>query len=1068
MAAIVLAALAPAAPGFAKSTAWIGGNGDWNDAANWSQGIPALGDFVNLVTNDGIDHDVTFGTSPAIFNLHVDAHSGGLMTLSITQGLLAVQNEEGIGDFGRGALAVSGGSNTFDSSLRVGASTFPSQGTLSISNGGQVSGTTAGPGGSNFIYVGSDGASGTVSIDGAGSKLTTPGGLYIGRGDRTLSDGSSQPSTGNVTITHGGELSVAATTDDGIRSYIGENASVGVLTVDGTGSKFSTGGYLYVGSNGYFVDSVFRPGNGTLNVINGASVSALAARFEHGTQFIVGYGGGTGQINVDGSGSTLTARGEVHIGANYGVSGSDLHFSSGSLNITNGGQVLLPPSGDNRTTTFIGSEGATGAVTVDGNGSLFSAAQYLFIGNSRYSQDFTDDTGSVGALTVTGGAHASSLHTFVGSSGGSGTIHVDGIGSQMTVGAELQVGVDRSLNFDNNTTSPGVGAVTISNGGQLSTVSDVIVGSRGGEGSIVIDGSGSNLTVGGVLIVGGSSLYRNDVNFGDATGTVAVTNGGSLTTTGNVAIGGGGSFGTLTVSDAGSSWSHTGDVYVGTDADGNNGLGTLAISGGSVSVSGTLTMRDSINLTGGALSIGSLNITGYPPRFQWTGGALNITGSQGFTVDSTGLPGGGLSINSGKALGVGNTLTIANDTALTISGGALNAGSIVLNPGASLNFDSGSLNLTNSDLLIGAGGLLGSNLSLTSSRSLSVSGTTTLLNTATLSLDGGSFTTGAFDNSQGGTFVYHAGFISVLNDPQFVANHILGGSGGSTSIAAGSTVQTGSSLTTADNSAITINGGSFIVGGDLTLPNMNVLNVASGGNVNVSNSLLVGFQSTVNVTSGALSAQAVSVQDGGSFTNSSTITASESFVIHSGGFLQNDGTITAPSIHVEAGGLIIGSGTFIGDLVNDGRISVGVNDGEDHVTGNYTQTGSLHISIGGTTPITGFDHVLVDGTSLLDGLLDISLINGFVPTASDTFEFFNSQGAITGLFDNTPFVAGHYHYTFVDGSFDVLYADQSITLTNFEPLQTALPEPGSISVLAMGALMLLKRRRQRRRMTDAN
>ena len=75
-----------------------------------------------------------------------------------------------------------------------------------------------------------------------------------------------------------------------------------------------------------------------------------------------------------------------------------------------------------------------------------------------------------------------------------------------------------------------------------------------------------------------------------------------------------------------------------------------------MSVAGTLQVFGSgtINLSGGSLSVGTLANSG--GQFNWSSGALAITGASGLTVDnsSAGLLGSTLNIGTGQALSVPN------------------------------------------------------------------------------------------------------------------------------------------------------------------------------------------------------------------------------------------------------------------------------------------------------------------------------------------------------------------------------------------------------------------------------
>ena len=103
------------------------------------------------------------------------------------------------------------------------------------------------------------------------------------------------------------------------------------------------------------------------------------------------------------------------------------------------------------------------------------------------------------------------------------------------------------------------------------------------------------------------------------------------------------------------------------------------------------------------------------------------------------------------------------------------------------------------------------------------------------------------------------------------------------------------------------------------------------------------------------------------------------------------------------GGLLSGSGTVEGSVINAGHI----NPGDDvttailTITGDYTQTatGVLNIRIGGNDAGFGYDQLFIAGRATLDGTLNVSLVNPFVPMSGSTFQImrFNS---LSGMFAN--------------------------------------------------------------------
>ncbi len=136
---------------------------------------------------------------------------------------------------------------------------------------------------------------------------------------------------------------------------------------------------------------------------------------------------------------------------------------------------------------------------------------------------------------------------------------------------------------------------------------------------------------------------------------------------------------------------------------------------------------------------------------------------------------------------------------------------------------------------------------------------------------------------------------------------------------------------------------------------------------------------------------------------------------------------------------------FEGDLVNElGTLAPGVDGptGPTIVTGDYTQQGgaTLAIDIGGTSPGGTHDFVNIVGGGDLDGLLELSLMDGFVPSPADSFTVLAASSLI-GFFDN---VASGQRLDTLDGrgSFVVNYGigsafDESrVVLSDFEAAAT--------------------------------
>jgi len=153
-----------------------------------------------------------------------------------------------------------------------------------------------------------------------------------------------------------------------------------------------------------------------------------------------------------------------------------------------------------------------------------------------------------------------------------------------------------------------------------------------------------------------------------------------------------------------------------------------------------------------------------------------------------------------------------------------------------------------------------------------------------------------------------------------------------------------------------------------------VLHILPGGTVIVAQGLhLFGCCSEVHLAGGTLDAAAIT-------------RASKS----SGKFTWVSGTLH--------------TGAFEGDLLNQGgKLAPGHSAGFTLIQGNYTQqqAGAMEIEIGGTAQGTQFDFVNVDGDAQFDGMLQLKLINGFIPSASQILVVF-SAASVSGSFDNAP------------------------------------------------------------------
>ena len=524
-------------------------------------------------------------------------------------------NEAFIGESADGALTVDGGSQLYGP--RYDAEIGTQSGvTGKVDVNGLGSTWAALPGSSLGISVGY-GGSGTLNVSGGANVSAQGVQLGVLSGATGLSPSTAQvpalvgalsvggSGTGTMNITNGGSVSG----ETGTIAF----GSAGDVTVDGTGSKWTTNSELCVGYSG----------NATLNVTHGAMVTS-------GYAFVAQCLGSKGVVTVDGAGSTWKNAGDVSMGGNA------------SLSVTNGGSVSIGgafgPGGGGLNIDGGSVSDADGGVgvpfTIQGAGSTWSSSSNL---------------GVCSTLAVKGGAAVSSSIATIGGFQGSppgtaGLVTVDGTGSVFTASNGLNVG------------SNGNGALSVTNHGTISSANTVIGDCSGSAGSVTLAGTGSTWTNNGTLYVCGSATAT-----ANGYGILAINGGGTVTSgDGFVGYGPGGygaPIGTVTVAGVGSQW-NAGNLTIGSPQGYIAGLpapaGTLNITGGGAvnSTSATInggyaaivtvdgagsTWTNSGNLYVGNNHIGRLSITG---GGQVTNGNGNIGYNSGaigvVAVDGTG------------------------------------------------------------------------------------------------------------------------------------------------------------------------------------------------------------------------------------------------------------------------------------------------------------------------------------------------------------------------------------------------------------------------------------------------
>jgi len=368
--------------------------------------------------------------------------------------------------------------------------------------------------------------------------------------------------------------------------------------------------------------------NATLNVAFGSDVYARG--------FVVILGGG--QVNILGSGSTLTSVNSLYVGES----------GTGTLNVASGGQVVTLNMGR------LGQQGnSEGYATVSGANSQWLISSGLEVGGSGDGTLMIQNGGSV-AITGDDAPIAIGLNA-----GSNGTAIVTGAGSIWNADTtDLDVGYH------------GTGTLTIEAGGSVLNEFATIGREAGSIGNVTVTGAGSMWDANGFF----------DVGLGGE-GTLTIEAGGSVSS-GPTSIGYfDGSSGEVTVTGAGSTWT-TGDLLVGREGDGILNIAdgaTVVLPFGSANV-GTLTDTFATGLVavdglgstfsvGGDLTIrfGGLRVFG--GGVVSVGGVLSIERNGPFvsSVRGNGTLAGNLVVNRGLVL-PGSSPSDLSSGALAVDG----------------------------------------------------------------------------------------------------------------------------------------------------------------------------------------------------------------------------------------------------------------------------------------------------------------------------------------------------------------------------------------------------------------
>ena len=839
---------------------------------------------------------------------------------------------------------------------------------------------------------------GTVNANTSGQTLTLQ--PIAGTNTKTMeATNGAQLELYQSSWTNTGGTITAATGSDVL--LYGTTVTGGTLATSGTGviyaensailANLTNAGSFEVPNNfvAYLSGTINNTGTMTLGASNADTFLDLAANTTLTGSGKVIMGAGGPYSFIDGaSGLTLTNSGNTIEG--------DGNIGNGHLVVTNqSGSIIANVNGQSLTINSSGA-GFTNNATVEGtNGGTLAVLGTL----TNYSSS-TD--------TLTGGTYIANGGNVTFAAGNSTGITTLSANVTEEAGGQIVNTTNSGNALANLTSITSKGSLTI--GGPTF----IDAGAFSNAGSLTIL-SGESFTVGSLTQISGGSLtagtYVLDANLNLSGATQNIT-----TNAANLTLAGGTIENANSTNALGALATSTGKLTFANNANfttaGNfSNTGTLTVnSGSSFSVAGTLAQISGSTLSGGTFLLG---------------GNLNVGSGISITTNSSTLTLEGGTIMSGAANALAGlskntkSLTLANGASFTTGGSFTNSGTLTVNSGSTFAVNpSGSLTNYNSTSKTLTGG------TYSVAGTLSAANLNIVTDAANITLNG----TGQFVNSTnssnalaGLTTIASTGSFTLASNAKFTTAGNFTNSGKLT-VNSGSTFSVAGTLS--NLSSGTLSGGTYTIGGMLQLTSANggiITNSATLTLTGPSAKILDGTNnalSTFNNNTGTftLSGNAALTTASSNFSNTGTVVVSKGSTLTVGGttnsYNQTAGTTTVDGTLAGngtagislTGGKLQGAGTLKGNVSSNAAINVGDagKAGLLAITGTYSQlsSGTLNVSIGGTTVGTQYSQLKVTGTASLGGTLTAGMVNAFTPSVGQTFTILTAS-SISGAFTNT-------------------------------------------------------------------
>lgn len=698
---------------------WVGTSGAWSVAGNWSGGPPVAGD--NAVFDAAIPIFVTYATTDAIAALS-DA-GDPYATLALTSGALSLTGGtwEGGFDQAAGLLALGGGTFTLNGPATL-AGAISGPGTIAIAGTAEALTGLAISNDASLTVSGRLETAGAVTLGAASSDTSAisiaGGGEFVIAGPTTLSGAGTGgvfnsgliEQIGSGTSDIAGDLSNSGTlaiAHGALGLYGGVSTLAGTISGGGALALFG-GAEVAVGAGAVVTVA-------TLEALNSGTTLTLDGGLGYGGAFTLGPGSDLVFANAD---ETLTLAGVASLGgviAGASASAADIVSVTGAgdldglilsdatladaASLTMDGPVTLEGGGTIAIAAGAGftllTNAAIGAAA--GLGAISNAGDFAKTGGdgTSYVTASVSNTGTLaadaGTLALDGGAASlggalAGDGTLLLTGGGNFTLDsgvvvtvadfaVSGAGSELTLAASLADAGGFSL---------GQGT-TLALGGDKLTLSarDVSLdGTVSGPGTLALTGNGDHLA--DLVVEGGATIALSGAAHADGPLTLGTASGGSelvvaaggslhLTTTALIS-------GTGTLVNDGVITSRNG-LGAATIAASLANQGTLAITAGTLALTGAVSNGGDIIVAGGALSIAG-GLAGGGTLSLGADASAVLGGAAAGTIDFT-------------AAGAALTLDALASVAATVSGFA--AGDTIALANLSANgfsYAGGTLTLT--------------------------------------------------------------------------------------------------------------------------------------------------------------------------------------------------------------------------------------------------------------------------------------------------------------------------------------------------------------------------------------